>query len=96
METFLSIIGLSLNIIGTIILAYSLSSYIRSMRLAIDANYTSILSFSQNNLPKIVISGTDKHMDNDKKNSGLYTRIGVILILIGFVFQLIAIFAGKC
>lgn len=94
MTVFLNVIGLIFNIIGTIILAFSLSTYLRSIRLAIDAHEVSILSLGQNQLPKVVVTGTDKHMDVDKQKSNICTKAGVIIVLLGFIFQLIAIFTG--
>jgi hypothetical protein len=65
--TTLNIIGLVCNIIGTVILAFSLNNYIRSMRLAIDAHELYILSVNHPTKPVVQVTGTDFHMNRDKK-----------------------------
>jgi len=87
-QTALNIIGLFANISGTVILAFSLNNYIRSIRNAINAHEIYIRSVNDPSLPKIVISGTDQHMNRDKKTSNVVTLIGIILVVAGFVFQL--------
>jgi hypothetical protein len=87
-QTALNIIGLFANILGTVILAFSLNNYIRSIRNAINAHEIYIRSVNDPSLPKIVISGTDQHMNRDKKTSNVVTLIGIILVVAGFVFQL--------
>ncbi len=91
-QTALNIIGLFANISGTVILAFSLNNYIRSIRNAINAHEIYIRSVNDPLLPKIVISGTDQHMNRDKKTSNLVTLIGIILVVAGFVFQLYSYF----
>lgn len=87
----LNIIGLSANIIGTIILSFSISGYIRSMRIAIDAHELYIISQNHPTLPPVQVTGTDWHMNRDKKWSTFFTTIGVIFVLFGFAFQLFAL-----
>ena len=89
--TELNIIGLSANILGTIILAFSLAAYIRSMRLAIDAHELFILSYLHPSKGPIVqVTGTDIHMNRDKKKASLFSWIGVVLVIVGFICQIIA------
>ena len=91
-QTTLNIIGLFANISGTVILAFSLNNYIRSIRNAINAHDIYIKSVNDPSLPKIIITGTDQHLNRDKKSSNLFTLIGVILVIAGFVFQLYSYF----
>lgn len=86
--TTLNIIGLVCNIIGTVILAFSLNNYIRSMRLAIDAHELYILSVNHPTKPVVQVTGTDVHMNRDKKKASFFSRIGVFLVIAGFLFQL--------
>lgn len=88
----LNIIGLIANIIGTIILAFSLSSYIRSIRMAIDAHELFVISHNHPTKPIIQISGTDIHMNRDKKRATLFSWLGVSLVVIGFICQLSSYF----
>jgi hypothetical protein len=87
-----NIIGLVANIIGTIILAFSLSAYIGSMRLAIDAHELYILSVNNPRGPIYQITGTDVHMKRGKKNATFFSWLGVILVVSGFIFQLTSYF----
>ncbi len=84
----LNIIGLVANIIGTIILAFSLSAYIRSMRLAIDAHELYILSVAHPTKPIVRVTGTVVHLNRDKQKSAHFSWLGVILVVIGFFCQL--------
>lgn len=86
--TTLNIIGLVCNIIGTVILAFSLNSYIRSMRLAIDAHELYILSVNHPTKPVVQVTGTDVHMNRDKKKASIFSWFGVFLVVAGFVSQL--------
>lgn len=92
--SFLNIVGLIANIIGTIILAFSINGYIKSMRLAIDAHELYILSVTHPNkrLPIVQVTGTDVHMNRDQKRSSSYSWIGIFLVLFGFVTQLYSYF----
>jgi hypothetical protein len=86
--TLLNIIGLVSNILGTIILAFSLSAYISSMRLAIDGHELFIMSYFNPNRPIVQVTGTDVHMNRDKKKSSFFSLLGVVLVVLGFVCQL--------
>lgn len=86
--TTINIIGLTANIIGTVILAFSLGAYIRSMRLAIDAHELYILSVNHPTRPVVQVTGTDVHMNRDKKIASFFSWLGVILVIGGFVCQL--------
>ncbi len=87
-STSLNIIGLIANIIGTVILAFSLSSYISSMRIAIDVHELFINSLSHSTQPVVQVTGTDVHMNRDKIRSTCFSLLGVSLVVIGFVCQL--------
>ena len=83
----LNILGLVSNIIGTIILAFSLGAYIRAMRLAIDGHELFILS---HNDPRgqVQVTGTDVHLERGKKIAKYFSWIGVLLVVAGFACQL--------
>lgn len=88
--TTLNIIGLIANISGTIILAFSLSAYVSSMRMAIDAHELFILSLNHPTRPIVQVTGTDTHMDRDEKKATFFSWLGVILVVAGFICQLIS------
>lgn len=87
--TALNIFGLVANIVGTIILAFSLNSYISSMRLAINAHELFMASFDD---PRgtYVVTGTDVHMNKGRKKASFFSWLGVILVVAGFLLQLFA------
>lgn len=92
----LNIIGLSANILGTIILAFCLGSYISSMRLAIDGHELFILSLMHPKKgPIIQVTGTDTHMKRDRKRANIFSWIGVTLVVVGFAFQIYALLYGQ-
>lgn len=84
----LNVIGLVCNIIGTLILAFSLNSYIRSMRLAIDTHELYILSVNNPTRPIIQFTGTHVHMNRGKKKATIFSWVGVFLVVTGFASQL--------
>jgi hypothetical protein len=86
----LNIIGLIANIIGTIILAFSISGYIKSMRLAIDGHEFFILSYFHPQKPTVQVTGTDVHMNRDEKKYSIFTWIGIIFVISGFTCQLLS------
>ena len=87
--TSLNIIGLIANIIGTVILAFSINGYIKSMRMAIDAHELYILSVNdKQGGPIYQITGTDVHMNRDRKRGGIFTILGILFVLVGFLTQL--------
>ena len=90
----LNVAGLIANILGTIILAFSLNGYIKSMRLAIDAHELFIFSFNHPNkkLPVVHVTGTDEHMNRDRKISSRFSWVGIFFVVTGFVLQLISYF----
>jgi len=87
-STALNIIGLLSNIIGTVILAFSLNNYIRSIRIAIDAHELYIRSSIHPNQHFVHVVGTDVHMNRDKKIASKCSWVGVFLVILGFLCQL--------
>lgn len=90
--TIFNIVGLVSNIVGTIILAFSLSKYIRSMRMAIDAHELYITSVNNTRGPIVKVTGTEVHMNRDEKYASFFSWLGVILVALGFICQLSSFF----
>ena len=90
----LNVAGLIANILGTLILAFSLNGYIKSMRLAIDAHELFIVSYNHPNkrLPIVQVTGTDVHMNRDRKRSSSFSWVGIFFVVAGFGLQLISYF----
>jgi hypothetical protein len=90
-DAWLNLIGLVSNIAGTIFLAYSLDKYLKMMDGSINALevFTEAYATPGQNIP--VITGMDKHRDKARKGSGKWTRYGIVLVIIGFSLQLIAL-----
>jgi hypothetical protein len=86
----LALSGLILNIIGGIVLAFSLNKTTKMLTTSITAlehfkdTYLSggdILSFT----------GMDTHRKNALKNSKNMTNLGLILLILGFVLQIFSL-----
>ncbi|MDQ2718264.1 MAG: hypothetical protein M3Z26_00685 [Bacteroidota bacterium] len=84
----INLIGIILNIIGSIILVFSLSRYLTSMHGAIalhDMDIKFILGERatryQSDIANLLTVGS--------KNGRLRTNIGLVLVIVGFIIQLI-------
>jgi len=89
-QSVLLICGLSSGLIGTIIIAFSISSITRVIKMVIDAQEIFAMSLTQTPTPTI-ITGLDKQLQKAKKTSGLKILLGLLLLAIGFALQLISI-----
>lgn len=86
----LSIIGLIFNTIGGIILAYSLNRTTKMLDLSI----TAMEHFRDTFLAGgdiLAIQGMDNHRKRALKNSKDLTLAGVILLIVGFILQLLTL-----
>lgn len=86
----LAIIGLSINITGSVLLAFSLNKIIKAYSSSIiDLEHFKDTFLSGGNV--VSFTGLDKNRKNAKRNNKTLTVIGLVLLMIGFVFQLISI-----
>jgi hypothetical protein len=67
-----------------------LNSIIKSLLIAIDAHELYITSSNHPTKPTLIVQGTDVHIKRGKKMSKIYTRAGLVLVIIGFIMQLSA------
>ena len=77
----LNILGMTCNLVGSLILALSLNQVISMINNSFKA-----LEIAQSS--NIIISGMDKHRSYSMAKSNKYVKIGILLIIIGFIFQL--------
>ena len=92
METYeyYSIIGISTNIVGAIILAISLNSIIKAYNLSFTALEHFKESFvSGKNLVSFI--GLDKHRKKALVKNKILIVVGLIMLVVGFLLQLISI-----
>lgn len=92
MKTFdyYAIIGLSINIIGSVFLAISLNSIIK----AYNSSITALEHFKDTFLggkDVVSLTGFEKHRKNALKNNKTLTGIGLVMLIIGFILQLLSI-----
>jgi len=90
----LSIIGLTLNMVGSIFLAYSLNKTTKGL----DNSITALEYFKDTYLAGgnvLSITGMDKHRKKDIKNFQMLTSIGLVLLIIGFALQLLPMLLNK-
>ncbi len=87
---YYSIIGLSINIIGSIFLAISLNSIIKAYNSSITAleHFKDTILEGEN---VVSYTGLDKHRKNALKDNKALTAIGLVMLIIGFILQLLSI-----
>jgi len=88
----LNLVGLCLNILGSIILAFSLGSLLRAILLALKAKELEILSMQHPIKQALKVTGIETHLNKGKKRAANFSWLGVILVIGGFVFQICAFF----
>jgi hypothetical protein len=84
----LNISGLIFNIIGAIILAFSLSRYLTALHGTIYI-HSKQLDALINKRDKILVGDVAKLLKAGVKNSQVMTTVGLFLIATGFILQLI-------
>jgi len=88
---FLAILGLIFNIIGCVILASTINKVIR----AFNSSFTALELFNDTIINRgdiTAFNGLDSHRNIAISNYSKLTKLGLIILLIGFVLQLISIF----
>ena len=89
----MEITGISLNLIGTIILAFSTGSFFKWIDLAINAHEIFIQTFSSGG-DVVNLANTTKHLSDSFNSSKKWMILGVSLVVVGFSLQL-AVFSIK-
>ncbi|MBK9403543.1 MAG: hypothetical protein IPN57_03245 [Ignavibacteria bacterium] len=90
----LTIIGLFLNTIGSIILAIALNKTTKML----DTSITALEHFKDTYLrggDVLSFTGMDTHRKKALKNSKVITNIGLTLLILGFVLQIISLTANQ-
>ena len=88
--TILNVAGLTANIAGAIILAFSINGYLSAVRLKLMAHELSLLSIlNPHKGPLVQVDGIDVHMKRGSRISAAFTVIGVLLVIAGFACQLL-------
>lgn len=85
----LNVIGLILNIVGTIILAFSLTAFLKAVKLSLDAIELEKLSEFHPTKPSLKVTGTNIHLKNGERKSNFWLWLGILMVILGFIFQLI-------
>lgn len=87
---FLALLGLSLNLIGSIILAFSLNKTIEMLGTSISA--LEIFKDTYLNRGDIVsVEGMDKHRKRVFNKAKGMTNFGLTFLILGFVLQILGI-----
>jgi len=89
----LNVVGLSVSIIGSIILAVSLNKFLKM----IDSSILALELFRETFLSNgnvVQITGMEKHRNHTKTKAARNTLIGLVLIILGFVCQLLSMFVA--
>jgi hypothetical protein len=85
----IDIIGLSLNLIGTIVAGLSGGMYLKLVNASLTAHQLFIETYTNKQSNVVVFTGLEKHRESALKNALIGTTIGLILIVIGFALQLL-------
>ena len=86
----LSLLGLICGLLGSLLLANSLSRLVRAIVLAINALDTSLQAFAgKGDVP--IFTGLEKHFERGIVYSKKYTVIGFVLLAISFGVQVAAL-----
>jgi hypothetical protein len=86
----LSAIGLSANILGTVILAKDVKEFFRIVKMTLDAHQIFIDTWMSNG-HVYGFTGMDKHLERQSLKSSFWTFIGLGLNVLGFFFQLLGV-----
>jgi len=89
----MELIGIILNLIGTLILAFSAGSFFKWINLSINAHEIFIQTFSAGG-NVVNLANTTKHLADSFNSSKKWMIIGVFLVVVGFALQL-AVFLIK-
>lgn len=93
-STYLNFIGLTINIIGSIFLAISLNKIIK----AYNSSITALEHFKDTLLSRkdvLSFTGLDMQRKNALHNNKTFTQIGLVMLILGFVLQLVGILLNK-
>lgn len=91
MIAYLNVIGLSLSLLGSVILAVSLNRVILALQLAFESIDTTIGALCQPGAAVPRFLGIEKQVGQGLRSGNARTTIGVALVAIGFVAQLMAV-----
>jgi hypothetical protein len=89
---FLIFSGLVLNLIGTIILAISLSKYLTSLHGAIAIHDMTIKGLIRKDDKVWAAGDMGNLLTKGVSNSRVRTKIGLLLIILGFIIQMVTFF----
>ena len=85
-------IGLISNIVGTIILAFSINAYIGGLLIMLTGHEVTLLSMlNTQRKPVVQFTGTDTHVERGRKTSQKLLIIGLLMVVAGFAFELAAV-----
>ncbi|MBI2812957.1 MAG: hypothetical protein HYX71_01575 [Opitutae bacterium] len=86
----INLIGLVLNLVGTIIVSLSAGSLMTRVHTALVAHQTTLEAYlgGERNIP--LFTGLDKGREEEVRRSGTRLRVGLWLIVLGFILQALA------
>ena len=89
--TTLGIVGLTSNVIGTGVAAFSGGRYLKLVDTSISALETTLEAYFSKSRDVPFITGLDKHRKTAMRHSKTGVSWGLILIVVGFVLQIVAL-----
>jgi hypothetical protein len=88
----LNLVGLSINVLGTLVAALSGGLYLKLVNTSISALETTLQAYFSPSRGVPVFTGLDKHRETAMRRGLIGVGWGLVLIVIGFIFQIIALF----
>src|SRR5260221_12892814 len=86
-----SVLGLTLGLAGSIVLALCLDPLLKMLVAAVSGHELSIETLSRPRGDAVVFSGFDEQLERAAKRTTLWTRLGFILLAASFLAQLVAL-----
>ena len=88
--TILNLIGLVLNLVGTVIVCFSAGSLMTRIHTALMAHQTTLEAYLSGRRDIPLFTGLDEGRGDELKRSESRLRGGLWLIVVGFVLQAVA------
>lgn len=88
----LAIVGNGLGLVGSLILAFSLNPFLNMLKTTADAQQLSLQTMANPKSDIIVFNGFEEQLRRTAKSANRLMVIGALLLALGFVTQVVAIF----
>jgi len=98
MQNCFVIVGLVMNLVGAILVAWADARFINSVEvslLAIELNFAKLLRVLRRGGVQEMVQDMDEYRDNVARKGVLWKRLGWIVMIVGYALQIVAIALAK-